>query len=66
MTHFLALGQPNHGKPAPEGQLLKLVLNGITSENFRRSYRTGLVAFFAWVRGREEPFFTKALVVRFQ
>jgi integrase len=62
MSHFLVLGHRNAETDPSEARLLDLALNGVTSEHSRRSYRTGLVTFFAWVRGREEPFFTKALV----
>jgi integrase/recombinase XerD len=45
-----------------EARLIALVLDGLTSEHSRRSYRTGLVAFFAWIReSGAPPAFTKAL-----
>ena len=59
-------GQGSPSDPETEAQLLALVLNGVTSEHSRRSYRTSLVRFFLWIRtsgalgGR--PHFSKALV----
>lgn len=42
---------------------MALVLDGVTSDHSRRSYRTGLVAFFAWVRSSgSAPAFSRALV----
>ena len=46
-----------------EARLIALVLNGVTSEHSRRSYRTGLVRFFGWIRrSGAVTSFTKALV----
>ncbi len=59
---FLVLGHPNSETDHSEARLLELALTSVTSEHSRRSYRTGLIAFFAWVRGREAPVFSKALV----
>jgi hypothetical protein len=45
-----------------EAQLIALVLHGVTSVHSRRSYRTGLEAFFACIRvSGAGPAFTKAL-----
>ena len=50
-----------------EAQLIALVLDGVTSEHSRRSYRTGLVAFFAWIRtSGSGPAFTRALVQQYR
>jgi integrase len=43
------------------------VLHGVTSEHSRRSYRTGLRAFFAWAGAAgERPAFSKALVQQYR
>ena len=38
------------GNPDSEARLIDLVLDGVTSGHSRRSYRTGLTAFFGWIR----------------
>ena len=51
----------------PEARLIALVLDTVTSLHSRRSYRTGLARFFAWVQSSgEAPAFTKALVGRYR
>ncbi len=43
------------------------MLHGVTSEHSRRSYRTGLRAFFAWAGAAgERPAFSKALVQQYR
>ncbi len=47
--------------------LIALVLDGVTSEHSRRSYRTGLERFFGWIESglripTTEAAFTRALV----
>ncbi|AXC16450.1 phage integrase family protein (plasmid) [Acidisarcina polymorpha] len=58
--------QPAGNRPS-EAFLIDLVVNGVTSEHSRRSYKTGLKAFFTWIRlsgaGRA---FTKALVQQYR
>ncbi len=50
-----------------EARLIDLVLNGVTSGHSRRSYKTGLTAFFTWIRiSGSEPAFTKALVQQYR
>jgi len=54
-----------------QARLIALVLDGVTSEHSRRSYRTGLKAFFGWIRvgvdvSGTEPAFTKALVQQYR
>ena len=50
-----------------EAQLIALVLDGVTSDHSRRSYRTGLVAFFGWIKASEAaPAFTRALVQQYR
>src|SRR5258705_7393549 len=52
---------------AGEAQLLALVLHGVTSVHSRRAYRTGLEAFFAWIRiSGAGPGFTKALAQQYR
>ena len=60
-----------HSRPEPnalnEARLIALVLDGVTSEHSRRSYRTGLAAFFAWIRASESsPAFSRALVQQYR
>lgn len=54
-------------KPISEAGLIALVLDGVTSEHSRRSYRTGLTRFFEWVRvcGAGTAF-SKALVQQYR
>ena len=50
-----------------EARMIDLVLNGVTSVHSRRSYRTGLTAFFTWIRvSGAGPAFTKALVQQYR
>ena len=50
-----------------EERLIKLVMDGVTSPNSRRAYRTGLTHFFQWVKGNEtRPAFSKALVQEYK
>jgi integrase len=52
---------------AGEAQLIALVLHGVTSVHSRRAYRTGLEAFFAWIRvSGAGPGFTKALAQQYR
>lgn len=71
MSHFLALPpldtQDIGSSRDAQARLLALVLDGVTSAHSRRAYRTGLIAFFAWVRGREAgASFTKAMVQEYR
>ncbi len=53
MTSTLELSlQPESAdnSAATEARLIALVLDGVTSEHSRRSYRAGLARFFAWFR----------------
>src|SRR5271163_364132 len=53
--------------PDSEARLIDLVLNGVTSVHSRRSYTTGLRAFFTWIRvSGAGPAFTKALVQQYR
>ncbi len=46
---------------------MALVLNGVTSEHSRWSYRTGLARFFTWIRGSGQGTgFTKAAVQQYR
>ncbi len=57
------LSVQNSAEQASEARLIALVLDSVTSEHSRRSYRTGLVRFFGWVRtSAAAPTFSKALV----
>ncbi len=53
-------------RPVPqeqrEAQLLRLVLDSVTSAHSRRSYEKGLRQFFQWCREQPRPAFSKALV----
>ena len=50
-----------------EARLIDLVLHGVISVHSRRSYKTGLTAFFTWVRvSGAAPAFTKALVQQYR
>ena len=56
-----------HSHHSSQARLIALVLDGVTSEHSRRSYRTGLERFFRWIEtgirmSVTEPVFTKALV----
>ena len=47
--------------------MIDLVLNGVTSVHSKRSYKTGLTAFFTWIRvSGAEPEFTKMLVQQYR
>ncbi|MBO0912591.1 MAG: tyrosine-type recombinase/integrase [Acidobacteria bacterium] len=48
--------------PSPGEELTRLVLNGVTSGHTKRSYRTGLEQFFAWLESKPRQPFSKALV----
>ncbi len=67
MSTELAL-QPQPVPPNDtEAHLIALVLDGVTSQHSRRSYRTGLAAFFAWGRASGSmPVFSKALVQQYR
>ncbi len=45
-----------------EAELLRLVLDSVTSVHSRRSYEKALTQFFAWCREQPRPSFSKALV----
>jgi site-specific recombinase XerD len=53
--------------PAPstteeqQAELIRLVLDSVTSVHSRRSYEKGLTQFFAWCREQPRPAFSKAL-----
>ncbi len=67
MDQELALQSPPQENTLNEARLIALVLDGVTSEHSRRSYRTGLVGFFAWVRtSGAAPAFTRALVQQYR
>ena len=46
MDQELALQTPPQENALNEARLISLVLDGVTSKHSRRSYRTGLAAFF--------------------
>jgi integrase/recombinase XerD len=59
--------QCDTGSAEVEAELIRLVLDGVTSLHSRRSYRTGLEAFFGWVRSSSsKPGFSKALVQQYR
>ena len=61
MDQELALETPPEENALKEARLIALVLDGVTSEHSRRSYRTGLTAFFAWIRNfSAAPSFSRA------
>ncbi len=63
MEQGIALSVTNTAEQASEARLIALVLDTVTSEHSRRSYRTGLVRLLGWIRVSESaPTFTKALV----
>ena len=67
MDQELALRHEPDENIRQEAQLIALVLDGVTSEHSRRSYRTGLVAFFAWIgTAGAAPAFTRALVQQYR
>ncbi len=67
MDQKLALQSPPQENALNEARLISLVLDGVTSEHSRRSYRTGLVGFFAWIRtSGSAPAFTRALVQQYR
>ena len=67
MAQELALRHESDENIRREAQLIALVLDGVTSDHSRRSYRTGLVAFFTWVRASgAAPAFTRALVQQYR
>ncbi len=67
MDQELALQSPPQENTFHEARLIALVLDGVTSEHSRRSYRTGLVGFFAWVHTfGAAPAFTRALVQQYR
>ncbi len=56
-SEIAVLAQPDTNA-AFEARMIDLVLHGVTSGHSLRSYRTGLTAFFAWMRmsGAERRF----------
>ena len=71
MAPELALAAPPQDSTADaranEARLIALVLDGVTSEHSRRSYRTGLAAFFAWARSLDGVLsFSRALVQQYR
>jgi site-specific recombinase XerD len=62
----LALVRPGADAQDIEDRLTNLVLNGVTSENSKRAYATGLRQFFAWLRVQSPRPFTKALVEEYR
>ncbi len=67
MAQELALPPAPEGNVTQEAQLIALVLDGVTSDHSRRSYRTGLVRFFDWIRtSGSGPAFTRALVQQYR
>ena len=67
MSRELAIQSPiDHEGSSDEG-LIALVLNGVTSDHSRRSYRTGLLQFFGWMRATGVgQTFTRALVQQYR
>ena len=67
MNSEIAILVQRDTNPEFEARMIELVLNGVTSAHSRRSYRTGLTAFFTWIRiSGAEPAFTKALVQQYR
>ena len=67
MATELEIQARSAGNPDSEARLIDLVLNGVTSIHSRRSYQTGLTAFFGWIRvSGAAPAFTKALVQQYR
>ena len=67
MAQDLALRHESDENIRREAQLIALVLDGVTSDHSRRSYRTGLVAFFAWIKASgAAPAFSRALVQQYR
>ncbi len=67
MAEELALRHGSDENIRQEARLIALVLDGVTSDHSRRSYRTGLAAFFAWVRSSgAAPAFSRALVQQYR
>ncbi len=67
MAQELALPLAPEGNVSQQAQLIALVLDGVTSDHSRRSYRTGLVRFFDWIRtSGSGPAFTRALVQQYR
>ncbi len=67
MSLELALPDHEHTAPDAKAHLIALVLDGVTSPHSRRSYRTGLAAFFSWTHtAGPVPVFSKALVQQYR
>ena len=63
MNLELRLHGESNGEGAGEARVMALVLDGVTSEHSRRSYRAGLTRFFAWMRmAGQGSGFTRAMV----
>jgi site-specific recombinase XerD len=60
------IANQNRAYNLKNNRLTSLVLNGVTSENSKRAYATGLRQFFAWLRGQSPRPFTKALVEEYR
>jgi site-specific recombinase XerD len=48
-----------------EDEAIRIVLDGLPSENSRRAYQHALLDFFHWHRGMERPQLNKAIVQRY-
>ena len=53
MDQELALTLPHADSIDQQARLIALILDGVTSEHSRRSYRTGLAAFFARIQASD-------------
>jgi site-specific recombinase XerD len=56
------LAASSSGTDEQEAELIRLVLDSVTSVHSRRSYEKGLRLFFAWCRQQPRASFSKALV----
>ena len=66
-TSISVLNAAEQASESSQARLIALVLDGVTSQHSRRSYRTGLTAFFAWIRiSGAEAAFSKALVQQYR
>jgi integrase/recombinase XerD len=67
MENELQIGVPEPKAAGRQAELIALVLNGVTSAHSRRSYRTGLERFFAWIPSSDSvPAFSRALVQQYR
>lgn len=67
MSAELQLSAPEQQTADRQAELIALVLDGVTSAHSRRSYRTGLERFFAWIpNSGTGPTFSRALVQQYR